>query len=57
MKLSEACEIITRLSKEHGEGVLETLVYMRDNLDDFELNEQIAFRVFFQAGQRMFATA
>jgi hypothetical protein len=55
MKLDQACDIITDLAADHGEGVLETLVYMRDNLDDFSEREVLAFRLFMNAGQRMFA--
>jgi hypothetical protein len=28
-----------------GEGLLETLQYMQDNLDDFESHERAAFRL------------
>ena len=39
MKLGEACDVITDLAKDHGDGVLETLIYMRDNLEDFSERE------------------
>jgi len=54
MKLAEACNLITELSQDHGSGVLETLVYMRDNLDDFSEREVLAFRIFMNAGYEMF---
>lgn len=54
MQLSEACDIIQDLSVEHGEGVIELLTYMRDNLDDFSEREVIAFRLFMRAGYEMF---
>jgi len=54
MKLAEACDLITDLSQDHGSGVLETLVYMRDNLDDFSEREVLAFRIFMNAGYEMF---
>ena len=55
MQLSEACDVITDLAKDHGEGVLETLIYMQDNLDDFSEREVLAFRLFMNAGRKMFA--
>lgn len=54
MNISEACEVITDLAKDHGEGVLETLIYMRDNLEDFSDREVLAFRLFMNAGYEMF---
>ena len=54
MNISEACDIITDLAKDHGEGVLELLIYMRDNLDDFSDREVLAFRLFMNAGYEMF---
>lgn len=54
MKLGEACDVITDLAKDHGEGVLETLIYMRDNLEDFSEREVLAFRLFMNAGYEMF---
>lgn len=45
MTFTEAMVYISRLKEADGSGLLETLQYMQDNLDDFEPVEQRAFRV------------
>lgn len=55
MDIKTAIEILENLAKDHGEGMLETLIYMRDNLDDFSDKEVVAFRTFMREGARMFA--
>jgi hypothetical protein len=37
--------VICDIKETFGEGLLETLQYMQDNLDDFSDNEKQAFRV------------
>ena len=37
--------IISDIKESFGEGLLETLQYMQDNLDDFDDNQIRAFRV------------
>ena len=44
MNFTQAMVIISDLREDMGEGLLETLQYMQDNLDDFSDNEQRAFR-------------
>jgi hypothetical protein len=55
MEIGKAIEIIERIAKEQGERLLETLMYMKDNLDDFEDDERLAFRTFMRHGMKMFA--
>ena len=45
MNFTQAMVIISVVKESFGEGLLETLQYMQDNLDDFSDNEKYAFRV------------
>ena len=45
MNFTQAMVIISVVKESFGEGLLETLQYMQDNLDDFESHERAAFRV------------
>ena len=45
MNFTEAMVIISEIKENFGEGLLETLQYMQDNLDDFNETEARAFRV------------
>jgi hypothetical protein len=45
MTFTEAMVYISRRREADGSGLLETLQYMQDNLDEFEQVEQQAFRV------------
>jgi hypothetical protein len=45
MNFTQAMVVISEIKENFGEGLLETLQYMQDNLDDFSDNEQRAFRV------------
>jgi hypothetical protein len=45
MTFTEAMVYISRLKEASGDGLLETLQYMQDNLADFDNVEQQAFRV------------
>jgi hypothetical protein len=45
MTFTEAMVYISRLKEADGSGLLETLQYMQDNLDEFDAVEQRAFRV------------
>ena len=45
MNFTQAMVVISDLREDMGEGLLETLQYMQDNLDEFEPVEQRAFRV------------
>jgi hypothetical protein len=55
MDITRACEIIQQLAKDHGEGVLETVQYMGENLGDFEPHEISAYMRFMQVGREFFA--
>lgn len=55
MDIKTAIEILEDVARDHGELMLDTLIYMRDNLDDFSDREVVAFRVFMREGARMFA--
>ena len=57
MNTATALEIIAEIQDEMGEGLLETLMYMSDNLDQFSEREQIAFRVAFNGFRQLFAAA
>jgi hypothetical protein len=45
MNFTQAMVVICDIKETFGEGLLETLQYMQDNLDDFSDNEKQAFRV------------
>ena len=45
MDFTQAMVIISEIKESFGEGLLETLQYMQDNLDDFDDNQIRAFRV------------
>ena len=45
MNFTEAMITISEIKENFGEGLLETLQYMQDNLEDFSESEQRAFRV------------
>lgn len=57
MNTATALEIIAEIQTEMGEGLLETLMYMSDNLDQFEPRQQAAFRVAFAGFRQLFAAA
>ena len=45
MTFTQAMVYISQRKEADGSGLLETLQYMQDNLDEFEPVEQRAFRV------------
>jgi hypothetical protein len=45
MTFTEAMTHISQVKEKSGDGLLETLQYMQDNLDEFTNMEQRAFRV------------
>jgi len=45
MTFTEAMVTISDIKESFGEGLLETLQYMQDNLEDFNESEVRAFRV------------
>jgi len=57
MELGLACEIVSGLAEQNGQGELEQLMEMQDALDEYTKEQRIAYRVFMEAGYRMFAPA
>lgn len=55
MNSKQACEIIEEIAADHGEPVLETLMYMQDNLEGFPQHHQLAFHVFMRDARQLFA--
>ena len=45
MNTTTALEIIDDIKTDMGEGLLETLMYMSDNLDQFSDRQVVAFRI------------
>jgi glutamate synthase domain-containing protein 3 len=45
MTTSEAFRILQTIGTSFGTGMLEVVMYMRDNLEDFSEQEQCAFHV------------
>ena len=54
MDQTTALNIVQDIQTDMGEGLLETLMYMADNLDQFSEREQIAFRVAFAGFRKLF---
>ena len=57
MNFTQAMVVICDIKETFGEGLLETLQYMQDNLDDFSDNEKQAFRVAMHDFRKLFAPA
>jgi hypothetical protein len=57
MTFTQAMVVICAIKETFGEGLLETLQYMQDNLDDFSDNEKQAFRVVMRDFRKLLATA
>jgi len=56
MTLAQACDTIETLSYDYGyRSILDLLVEMGDNLDNYTENEVRAYRLFMAAGRKMFA--
>lgn len=55
MNIEQALEIVQDVAADLGEGLLETLMYMQGNLEDFSENEVRAFRVTMRDFQKLFA--
>ena len=54
MDQTTALDIIREIQEEMGEGLLETMEYMSDNLDQFTARQQVAFRVAFAGFRKLF---
>ena len=57
MNITQALEIVQDIQADMGEGLLETLMYMQDNLDQFSETQVRAFRLVMIDFRKMFATA
>lgn len=55
MNITEALEIVQDIAADMGEGLLETLIYMQSNLEDFPEREVRAYRVAMRDFQKLFA--
>ncbi len=56
MDFEQALDIIEDVQYEHGEGLLETLMYMQSNLDDFTDKQVRAYRKVFTEMRKLFTT-
>lgn len=50
----QALEIVRDIQDDMGEGLLETLMYMQSNLNDFSARECEAFRVVMREMRKLF---
>ena len=50
----EALDVIEEIQYEQGEGLLETLMYMQDNLDQFSDSQVRAYRKVFSEMRKLF---
>lgn len=57
MNITQAINIIEDIQLDMGEYLLETLMYMQDNLDQFSDPQVRAFRLVMADFREMFATA
>jgi hypothetical protein len=55
MDITRACEIMQEVAQRRGEAVLETAMYMQENLGSFEPREISAYMRFMQVGRDFFA--
>jgi hypothetical protein len=55
MDIKQALEVIEDVAEDQGEPMLETLIYMQSNLDDFSESEVKAFRIVMRDFQKLFA--
>jgi len=56
MELSDACEIVTRYAEDNTCGdILAGLKEMEFCYDDLDKEERVAYRMFMDAGRKMFA--
>ena len=57
MNLSKACEIVQAKAYAKDTGILETLMDMKANSQNYSLEELRAYFIFMEAGYKMFAPA
>lgn len=51
---NQALDIIEEIQQEFDQGLLETLIYMQSNLEDFSDREREAYRVVFRNMRKLF---
>lgn len=56
MNFEQALSIVQDVQDEFGEGLLETLMYMQSNLDDFSDRQRAAYRVVFSNMRKLFVS-
>ena len=57
MTQAEALDIVQQEAKDMGLGLLETMMYMRDNYEELDSIQKNAFRTAFRGFQRLLAPA
>ena len=57
MNITQALEIVQDIQADMGEGLLETLMYMQYNLDQFSDTQVRAFRLAMADFRKLFAAA
>jgi hypothetical protein len=57
MTQAEALEIVQQEATDMGEGILETMMYMRDNYEELDSVQKNAFRTAYRGFQRLLAPA
>ena len=57
MSQAEALEIVQQEATDMGEGILETMMYMRDNYEELDSVQKNAFRTAYRGFQRLLAPA
>ena len=57
MSQAEALEIVQQEATDMGEGILDTMMYMRDNYEELDSVQKNAFRTAFRGFQRLLAPA
>ena len=55
MNITEACEILQGIASDNGNDVLETVIYISNNLEQFEPHEVAAYKEFMRVGRDFFA--
>ena len=57
MSQAEALDVVQQEATDMGEGILETLMYMRDNYEELDSVQKNAFRTAYRGFQRLLAPA
>ena len=57
MSQAEALEIVQQEATDMGEGLLETMMYMKDNFYELDSVQKNAFRTAYRGFQRLLAPA